>query len=278
MKKILVPCDFSNHAINAFRFALDVASESNGQVHLLNVIELPMMQDTVLMPVLSFEEALLKELSENAETQFKKLKTQYPHEGIKVITVNRFGYIYKAITDYIAENEIDLVVMGTHGVSGLKEILIGSNTEKIVRNSPVPVLAIKEYPHKQSIKNIVFPNTLAKDQEDLVMHIKDLQNFFHAMLHIVWINTPTNFTGDTVTMQRLEEFVKRFMIKDYTLNIFNDPNEEVGVINFTHSIKGDLIAMGTRGRKGLAHTLSGSVTEDVVNHVDCPIWTYVIKK
>ena len=68
------------------------------------------------------------------------------------------------------------------------------------------------------------------------------------------------------------------MLKNYTLNVFNDPYEESGVINFAQEIDADMIAMGTHGRRGLAHLMSGSVAEDIVNHVDCPIWTYSIKK
>jgi hypothetical protein len=181
------------------------------------------------------------------------------------------------ITDYAIENKIDLIVMGTHGSSGIREVLIGSNTEKIVRSATVPVIAIKDPINIKSIKNIVFPNTLIQNQEDLIMKIKALQNFFGATLHIVWINTLNNFTRDTITYQRLNEFAKRFMLKDFTLNVFNDPYEESGVINFAHMIKADMIAMGTHGRKGIAHFLNGSVAEDVVNHVDSPMWTYAIK-
>ena len=68
------------------------------------------------------------------------------------------------------------------------------------------------------------------------------------------------------------------MLKDYTLSVFNDTFEESGVISFAHLIKADMIAMGTHGRRGLNHVMSGSVAEDVVNHIDCPIWTYTIKK
>ena len=278
MKKILVPCDFSKQAINAFRFALDLASKSKGEVYLLNVVELPVMHDTVLMPVLSFEEQLLKELAGNSKKQFLKLKEKYEQGNVKVKSITKFGLTYRVIIDYIKQNKIDLVLMGTHGASGLRELLIGSNTEKIVRNSPVPVITIKQYPKGGTIKNIVFPNALDQDQEDLTMKVKALQDFFKAQLHIVWINTPASFTRDSTTLQRLEEFAKRFMFKKYTINIFNDLDEESGIINFTHSINADLIAMGTRGRKGLAHILSGSVTEDVVNHVNCPIWTHTVKR
>jgi K+-sensing histidine kinase KdpD len=124
----------------------------------------------------------------------------------------------------------------------------------------------------------VFPNSLETDQEDLVQHVKVLQDFLKATLHIVWINTPGNFTSDNITMVRLKEFAKRFMLKNYTLNVFNDTFEDSGVINFAHSINADMIAMGTHGRRGLNHVMAGSVAEDVVNHIDCPIWTYTIKK
>lgn len=277
MKKILVPCDFSQQAINAFRFALDTSLQSKGEVHLLHIVELPVMHDTVLMPVLSFEETLLKELSQKAEKQFEKIKEKYVQDGQKVKTIIQYGSTSRMILDYIDAQKIDLVIMGTEGASGAKELLIGSNTEKIVRRSPAPVLAIKKYVKVASIKNIVFPNTLEQDQEDLTLKVKALQSFFKAKLHIVYINTPANFTRDVVTLPRLKDFAKRFMLKDFTINVFNDPYEESGIINFAHMIKAELIAMGTHGRKGLGHILSGSVAEDVVNHVDCPIWTYTIK-
>lgn len=277
MKKILVPCDFSEQAIAAFRVALDIARQSSGEVFLINVIEVPIMHDTVLMPTLNFEDALFREMEANAKKQFEKLKTKYSKEVKKVKSTVIYGITAVSILNHIEENDIDLVVMGSKGASGLSELIVGSNAEKIVRRSPVPVLVVKKFGKVASVKNIVFPSTLETEHEDLVMNVKRLQNFFKATLHILFINTPTNFTRDTVTKKRLNDFVKRFMIKDCTVNIYNDIYEESGVINFAHAINADMIAMGTHGRKGLPHILSGSVTEDVVNHIDCPIWTYTIK-
>lgn len=277
MKKILVPCDFSEQAINAFRLALEISTESKGEVHLLNVVELPVLHDSMLMPVLTFEQALLEELRTKADKQFGKLIKKYAKENQKVISLIQFGGTSTMIINYIKDNNIDLVVMGSKGASGVKEVLVGSNAEKIVRSSPAPVLVVKKYVKASSIRNIVFPNTLQQDQEDLTMKIKALQNFFKARLHVVFVNTPSNFTRDVITRKKLNDFAKRFLLKDVTLNIYNDPFEESGVITFAHEIKADMIVMGTHGRKGVRHILSGSVAEDVVNHVDCPIWTYSIK-
>lgn len=277
MKKILVPCDFSKPAINAFRFALDVATQSKGVIHLLNVIELPIMHDTVLMPVLNFEEQLFKELRENSEERFKKITDKYNTGNVKVVVKTVFGSVSRMIQDYIKTESIELVVMGSHGATGAREFFIGSNAERMVRNSPVPVLVIKDY-YKGPIKNIVFPNTLeTENQEDLVMKVKALQNFFKAHLHLVWINTPLNFTSDTLTNDRLQAFAKRFMLKDYTISVFNHTDEESGILEFSNSIKGDLIAMGTRGRKGIAHLVNGSLAEDVVNHNKGLVWTYSLQ-
>lgn len=277
MKKILVPCDFSKPAINAYRFALDVAQQSKGVVHLLHVIELPVLHDTVIMPVLNFEDQLLKDLRVSSETRFKKITDKYQIENVKVITVVQFGAVSRMIQDYITKEKIDLVLMGSHGASGLREMFIGSNAERMVRNSPVPVLITKDY-YKGPIKNIVFPNTLeTENQENLTMKVKALQNFFKARLHIVWVNTPLNFTSDSQTRERLEAFAKRFMLKDYTINVFNHTDEERGILEFANSIKGDLIAMGTHGRKGISHLVNGSLAEDIVNHNKGLVWTYSLK-
>ena len=145
-----------------------------------------------------------------------------------------------------------------------------------MRKSLVPVLIVKNY-YKGPIKNIVFPNTLdLEDQDDLISQIKVLHNFFKARLHIVWINTPVNFTSDQMTNEKLHAFVKRYELRDCTTNIFNHLNEEEGILQFRNIIKGDMIAMGTHGRKGIAHIVNGSLTEDVVNHTDKIVWTYTL--
>jgi nucleotide-binding universal stress UspA family protein len=277
MKKILVPCDFSKPAINAFRFALDVAAQSKGTVYLLNVIELPVLHDTVVMPVLNFEEELLKELKEKAEKSFSKIQAKYSTEGVKVVGEVLFGTVSREIVEFVKREDIDLVLMGSHGSSGVREFIVGSNAEKIVRNSPVPVLVAKEY-SKGSVRNIVFPNTLETEhQEELTMKVKALQNFFKAHLHVVWINTPLNFSSDTQTLKRLEAFAKRYMLKDYSIHVFNHRDEEQGILEFTKMIKGDIIAMATHGRKGISHLLNGSLAEDVVNHTKGLVWTYSLK-
>jgi nucleotide-binding universal stress UspA family protein len=277
MKKILVPCDFSKPAVHAFRYALRVAKEPKASIHLLFVAELPLMPATVIMPVMGFETAYVEDITGKAEKEFKTLTEKYKEQGVKVEFKFELGSISQKIIDHISNEKIDMVIMGSHGVSGLKEALIGSNAEKIVRKSPVPVLVVKNY-FNGNVTNIVFPNTLEiEHQEDLVMKVKALQDLFKAKLHIVHINTPLNFTSDIVTMVRLKAFASRFMIKDCTLNVFNHQNEEEGINLFARSVNAELIAMGTHGRTGIAHLVNGSLAEDVTNHADSLVWTYTLR-
>jgi nucleotide-binding universal stress UspA family protein len=277
MKKILVPCDFSDPAVQAFKLAVEIGRQSKGQVFLLNVVEVPVMHETVVMPTLYFEQSFMNETKAAAEKKFAKMVEKWAADGPPVFCHVEFGATSQTIKQFVVDKEIDLVLMGTHGASGAKEFLIGSNTEKIVRGSTVPVLAIKKETKMASIKNIVFANELDLEAEALTLKVKELQNFFDAKLHVLYVNTPGSFKRDMVTQKALKDFAKRFMLKDYTLNVFNDIDQESGVRNFVQSIDADMVAMATHGRKGLNHFLSGSIAEDVVNHLECPIWTYQAK-
>lgn len=276
MKKILVPCDFSEPAIEAFRFALDVAAQSKGIVHLFHVAEPQVLIDPIMLSM-DIEQQFLNDILANSEKEFKKITSKYSREGVAVATGVEFGTPSQKILDYITDNSIDLVVMGSHGATGLREIFIGSNAEKIVRKASVPVLVLKDYV-KGPIKNIVFPNTFESENlNELMTKIKDLQDFFGAQLHLVWINTPVNFISDSIILGRLHDFAKYYALKNYSVNVFNNISEEGGILKFTKSINGDLIAMGTHGRTGIKHLLTGSIAEDVVNHSNGLIWTYALK-
>src|SRR6185295_19825896 len=91
MKKILVPCDFSTAAVDAFRFALEIADKSKGEIILLHAIELPAMFDTTLMPVLYFEEQALKDLKANAEKGFKKVMAKWAKGKTRVRSIIEYG-------------------------------------------------------------------------------------------------------------------------------------------------------------------------------------------
>lgn len=278
VRRILVPCDFSEQSVNALKFAVHLESTSRTEIHLLYVVELPFLHDTVLMPTLYFEEQRFQDLRKNAEIKLNDIIKGHSVTDVRLTARVDYGSPSKKILDYVSTNSIDLVVMGTKGATGMCDMFVGSNAQKVVRGCPVPVIAVKDAVRPR-IKNIVFPNSIESDSdEDLVRKVKELQHTLNAHLHIVYINTPLNFRQDIHTRERLSRFAKRYMIRNCTTNVFNDMVEESGIINFSRMIDADMIAIGTHGRKGLSHLLSGSLSEDLVNHAQLPVWTYTIKR
>lgn len=272
MNKILIPCDFSAPAVEAVKFAAMIARENKSAVVLLHTVEFPVLYDS--NAVLEFEADFMKDMKDNSLKGLEKIQDKWL-EGVKTQCMVEFGGLLPNVLNTIKKSKVDLVVMGTNGASGLKEYTIGSNAEKIVRNSTVPVISVRQAP--KQIKNIVFPTQPDMDQEELTMHVKELQDFFGAKLHVVYVNTPAVFKRDAEIRPALEKFVKRFMLKNTTINIYNDISQEEGIINFAKDVKADLVAMRTHGRRGLAHLASNSIAEDVVNHITCPVWTLKIK-
>ena len=277
MKNILVPFDFSKPAVNAFRFALSCAGKSGGRIHLLHVIEMPVITDPLLFPAVQYEVALEAELREKAEKSFSSTISKYNIQHTEVVSSVVFGVITMTIVDYVREHRCDLVIMGSHGASGLHEAVIGSNTEKIVRRSPVPVIVVKSL-HLATIKNIVFPCSLQPEfSEDFIDEIKQIQEFFRANLHVVWINTPEHFMTDVVVQDKLKEFVREHSLSADTIQTFNDLNEAEGILHYAEMMNADMIVMATHGRRGIAHLFYGSVAESVVNHAPNLIWTFSVK-
>lgn len=273
MKKILVPCDFSNPAIQAFRFACEIASVSKGEIFLLNVVELPVIHSSLLVPVKAYENAFLKEIKSKANRNFDRLKEKWGKK-IKVQFSVEMGSVASTVLKSASKKKADLIVMGTHGSGGLREFAIGSNTEKIVRASKIPVVAVKKNLKVSEVRDVIFPTDLNLTNSKLMDQIKSLQGFLKAKLHILYINTPANFSNDLVTGKKLNEFAKTNRFKNYTVHIFNDVDEESGITDFALRFKNKIVAMPTHSRKGISHLMSGSIAEDIVNHLDCPIWTF----
>lgn len=274
MKKILVPCDFSVAAVEAFKLAIAIARKSNGTVNLLHIIELPVLYDSAA--VMAFEQSYMDDRKKEVVAEFDKLRKKWTKDvPVKVKVHVEYGAIVPVIRRMIKETTADLVVLGTTGAKGIKEFTVGSNTEKIVRSSTVPVISLKK--EVKSVKNIVLPTPPDFSLEQLMQEVKALQSFFGATLHVLFVNTPAQFRTDSQIKQVMKDFANRFMLKNFTVNVFNDINEEEGIRNFSAQVKADMIAMRTHGRRGIAHLAAGSVAEDVVNHIDCAIWTHVLK-
>jgi nucleotide-binding universal stress UspA family protein len=281
MKKILVPTDFSKQANIATDVAADIARRSGAELVLLHVVEeVTGGSFNVEGEVASkdFEDRLFNyRMLDKSRKQLEKAVLDPSIRDVRADGVLRVGNPFHGIRTLLSENKFDLVVMGTAGHTKIEEMLIGTNTEKIVRLSKAPVLTIHKKPATSNFKDIVYATTMAKDEEVFSRIVRRTQQLYNSNIHLVRINTPADFQRDYVVKDYMSRFAKQLGLKNYTISVYNDLNVEEGIIRFADTINADLIAMATHGRTGFAHVLAGSVAEDVVGHAKRPVLTFVVK-
>ncbi|NLP57755.1 universal stress protein [Lutibacter sp. B1] len=274
MKSILVPIDFSIQAEYAAKVAADIARQTNSKIYLLHMLELPtgVVDPSSYGASNNTPTALL--FLKRAHEKFDDFKKLPFLEGIEVEDSVLFHKAYDGIIDESKKKNVDLIVMGSQGASGLEEMLVGSNTEKVVRNSEVPVLVIKQEVDEFKVENIVFASNFKYDNRVAFQKILDFASLFNAKLHLLKINTIHNFETTKESSDAIRNFINDYDLGDYTLNIYNDVSIESGILNFSKLIDADVIVLNTHGRRGLAHLFNGSIGEDLANHAKLPVVTF----
>ena len=275
MKKILVPYDFSTVAAHALDFACQIAKKANSEIMLLNVIEHPTSDSFKTMGIQSedpMEQLYIKKMYEMVQGKLNEIVANSKHAE-KISTKIQLGNAFNTIIDQITEENVSLMIVGTEGAEGLNEFFVGSNAEKIVRNASCPVITVRGKAEVDPIGKIVFASDFMNTDDGFVAKLKELQQNFGAHLNIVKINTPASFTSTRHDLKQMNEFVQKYDIKNYSIEIYNYKNEEDGIVLYAEDCKADMIALGTHQRKGVGHFLAGSIAEDVVNHASVPVWT-----
>ena len=283
MKSILVPYDFSEEAGYAFELAQELATKAACKLKLIHIIEIPTSQNFNTMGEVSMGENFIDkiymvDLVNKRKEQFKKMEEEHAGKAYKFSTNISFGNPYAGISGEITEIKADLVIMGSKGSSGLEEILIGSNTEKVVRHSECPVITVKAQVSSDSIKKIVFASDFGENGKKVIKKLKTLQELLGAEIRLVKINTPNSFEKTITSMEKINAFIKANNLENTAIDVFNADSEEEGINEFADYIDADLIAMATHGRTGFLHLLGGSIAEDVVNSSKKPVWTMKFKK
>jgi nucleotide-binding universal stress UspA family protein len=279
MKTILVPTDFSKQAENATAIAANLAEKTKSSIILLHVIEdnaISMVSYTGEIAMPGIEDRLyIYKLIEKAKYQFQELRKKYP--AIKFQEEIKIGNPYYGVQEIIKDFDIDLIVMGTKGSSGIQEFLVGSNAEKVVRHAKCPVLTIHDNIEELKLSTVAFATDGKIGGGEHLDVVKALREFYNFDIYLVRVNTPNNFLTDRDSTLELKAFADNNQIDNYKLRIYNDVSEEEGILHFANEVDADLIVMGTHGRTGLAHLIGGSIAEEVVNHTKKPVLTYAIK-
>lgn len=277
MKKIIVPIDFSNHSEYALKTAAKLAKRYGAEVLALHMLE---MSDIILTASDGLQNQKAIYFFKLAEQKFKKFLKKPYLQDVEVTPIVKHYKVFHEVNTIAVEHGADLIVMGSHGATGLKEYFVGSNTERVVRNSEIPVLVIKR--ELASIRFDVVALACDFSEEAIAPYLKAraMYDAMGAKVYLVHVNLPNNQFKSSL---QIEHSVVNFFTKaegnldkmDHVCYVA-DYTVEAGLLNCANKIGADLIAIPTHGRKGLAHFFEGSIGEDVANHATLPVMTFKI--
>jgi nucleotide-binding universal stress UspA family protein len=277
MRTILVPTDFSGYSNNALDFAYHAAQKADAEIVLIHVIESMDAQSYNTMGMVETDSQInlyMNELMKTIRARMDQLVNDPKYAGVEIKTHVHYGKPYETIAESITRHQADLVVMGTLGSSGLDELFIGSNTEKVVRFSKCPVLAIPDEAKYAHVNDIVYATNLEANELQVLAALKTIQKMIDAHIHLLWVNTPHVLSRDESMEDKLEEYASKHGLENYSVHVVKAIFAEAGIMNYADKIDAGMIALATGGRKGLAYLFSGSLAEDIVNHSARPVWTY----
>ncbi len=274
MKKILVPTDFSECSINALNAAIKIAKKTKAKIELVHVYDRPVIGFVDL----NIDHKKNKTMLQKAQKTMEDMVSSMKLGNVELKSHILADIPLTEIMDQRKFKDIDLIVMGSQGSEGLKELFIGSNTEKVVRKSKVPILSLKEDQGSFNLKNIVLASNFYKELEGVFEQMDTFLGVFKPHYNLLKVVTPGNFETSHYSRKIMNEFASKFKLKDFSIHIYNDNNIEAGILNFAKEIEADAIVIATHGRKGIEHLINGSLAEDVVNHAITPVLSFKLKE
>ncbi|HEU4733207.1 MAG TPA: universal stress protein [Kofleriaceae bacterium] len=283
--KILCPVDFSPGSQQAMHLAVRLATGADAELVLAHVWHLPLMAyaeeppfpiDTVRLMIEDEERGLAAAALEASRLGARRVTTRFLN-GLP------WDQIVQVLRD---DDELGLVVMGTHGRTGFERILLGSVTEKVLRHAPCPVLAVPARGKISEFRHVLCPVDFSDSSRQAVALAAELAapggdgiTLFHV------IEMPSTYSGsppmegfradfDRKSTRLLEDWARELAAK---VSVPVTVRSRIGspgartLAFLDEDPTFDLVVMGSHGRTGLTRVLLGSVAEKVVRHAACPV-------
>jgi nucleotide-binding universal stress UspA family protein len=275
MKNILVPYDFSECAVYALNQAVFLAQKTGANLHVYHVAPLhPYWKDLSKSDSEAYNQNV--KVAYGVEQKLAEVKLRMEGMGVAVTTRFTPGPIIENVVRYTEEFKIDLLVMGTHGMSGIKEWMIGSNAQKILRQVACPVLAIKHDLVYRDFQKIAFVSSFHHENKQPFLVVLDLAGIFKSEILLVNMDEPGFFRDPLLVIRTaMREFQDLARSRGLACSIkrLASGSLEDGMKQLIAEEAIDLVAITTHGKGPLARIFASSLAEAVVNHLQKPVMT-----
>ena len=273
MKNILLPTDFSENSWNAIEYAVNFFKDSSCNFYLLHVtlISNYASADAPIIPTSTvIEETLVKIAKTRLLKMIKKVKTKHNNPKHNFFSVCSYDYFVDAIRNQISEKNIDLVVMGTKGASGLKKVIMGSNTGDLITKVKTLVLVVPEKAVFKKPKEIAFPTDFNMFyQTEILKNISRFAKMFKSKLRILHVAKREDglSTFQNENKEYLDDF---FEGVSHSFHRVTNKKIEAGVECFVESRDIDLLIMVAKNLTLFQQIMFKPMVEEISYHIKVP--------
>lgn len=269
--KILVPVDFSAHSKNAAGYAAKMAQKCNAEIILLNLVFLQAPPHAAELNQQNIENLMISNAKQDCVQLMEELKTKNKKLPVSYEVINDFN-LKEVIENYAVHNNIDLIIMGTKGATGLSKVLLGSNTAAVIGSSSIPVIAVPQHARFNGIKQIVYASDVLSIHKELTAVIPIVKKF-KAHLQIVHVLQPDSKKRfDRITLTNELRTKHNYDKLSFSIRLHSDVED--GIAEFISENKCDLLVMFTHNPGFLEKLFGRSSTREMVFETWIPLLTF----
>jgi nucleotide-binding universal stress UspA family protein len=268
MKRIIVPVDFSEEALEGLNLAITLAGKIPSKIEMVYVKK----KSNDIFYITREEE------SKNAKKEFEKILKNYKSkipENSEITYIIKEGKIFQEIVNQAHSFEDSFIVSSTHGASGFEKFFIGSNTFKIIAATHKPVFTIRKAACPKEIKNIVLPIDTSIETRQKIPFTAEIADYFGAKVHIVKV---TN--SDAAEFKRKVElygkqtieYIEKYKLP-YETDYLTGSNITDLTLEYADKVKADLVSIMTEQSVNISGLIIGGNAQQMLNKAEIPVLT-----
>ncbi|MGB5942867.1 MAG: universal stress protein [Leeuwenhoekiella sp.] len=278
IKKILVPVDFSEASENALQVAAQIARLHNLQIVVVHIVNVGEFQLTARQP--SGHDSIFE--FEYTKRQFELFLDKDYLQGIQVQPVAKGSLDFSRLGEVANECDAGLIIMETHGSTGISDALLGSHTEQVIRSASCPVLTLKNGTKSIQMRHAIFACDFKLENLGVYMKAMDLFRTLDLTVEQIYVNQAAErFKSTTQINATIRKFASKlnegYALAPEDVVRYSDYTAEKGILNYARHANADIIAIPTQGKSWLSHLFEGSLSESLANNANLPVITFKIQ-
>jgi nucleotide-binding universal stress UspA family protein len=278
MKKILVPIDFSKNSENALDYSIELAQKEDATIFLMHSYYVMYTNPEIPMEFIVEQSSVIQKDSDIRLGELCKKTAKY--DNLKCETISLEGFVVDSILSFIKKKKIDLVVMGTKGSSGITEMLIGSNTAKVITKASCPVIAVPEKAIFDGIKKIAYATNYLSTDITALKKLVEFTKKFKASIEVVHIaDGECQYACEESYLEKFSKKVKQkisYKAISYQLLIGEEIEKKLEQYIKKEAIS--LLALSARQGNIFERIFRGSLTKKLAYHTTVPLIVFHQKK